>query len=388
MKVLQNLGLCLLFVTAMGCDEDVASLTTPAETTDIPIRWRMQPVNGMQQSRALVEADGTKTAEEFLQEACTSDKYERIVIWGDYANVISGQLITQEGFFAAANLAYYGIGADEDSPTGWDYDGEDRYWTLGGKYKFRAYYPKNGVNIVSSSNATTFVFEWNSIQSQTDLLVAYKEIDTRNWKLSDPVPLDMRHALAALKFNFCFVDGYYTEDRLTGCWLENSEEDDFSCVGILAYGGKDVNPEAMTWTEAYAYEPGVEMYKWTYDTGVPLKSEPGVDTDEAATDDDIITIATAYTGGATTGDKYSANDGWLLVIPQELSGNLCLCFTTAKGGSGNVYRAKIPANTGSDGSYKPGYKYNYTVQISKTNLILTLSIAAWNKLDSSYDIKF
>lgn len=388
MKVLQYIGLCLLLVTAMGCDEDVASLTTPAETTDIPIRWRMQPVNGMQQSRALVEADGTKTAEEFLQEACTSEKDERIVIWGDYANVISGQLITQEGFFAAANLAYYGIGADEDSPTGWDYDGEDRFWKLGGKYKFRAYYPKNGVNIVSSSNATTFVFEWNSIQSQTDLLVAYKEIDTQNWNLNDPVPLDMRHALAALKFNFRFVDGYYTEDRLTGCWLENSEEDDFSCVGILAYGGKNINPETITWTEAYAYEPGVEMYKWTYDTGVSLKSEPGVDTDEAATDDDIITMATAYTGGATTGDKYSANDGWLLVIPQELSGNLCLCFTTAKGGSDNVYRAKIPANTGSNGSYKPGYKYNYTVQISKTNLILTLSIAAWNKLDSSYDIKF
>lgn len=384
MKKLQYIGLCLLLVTVVGCGEDAASLTTPTETTDVPIKWRMRPVNGMQNSRALVEDAGTKTAEELLQEACAPGMSERIIIWGDYSYKTS----TQEGFFDGVNLAYYGISADEDSPTGWDYDGEDRFWKLGGKYKFRAYYPKNGVNIVSSSNATTFAFEWNSIQSQTDLLVAYKEIDTQNWNLNDPVPLDMRHALSALKFNFRFVDGYYTEDRLTGFWLENSEEDDFSCVGILAYGGKNVDPETMTWTGAYAYEPGVEMYKWTYDTGVPIKSEAGANADEAATDDDVITMATAYTGGTTTGDKYSTNDGWLLVIPQELSGNLCLCFTTEKGGVDNVYRAKIPADTGTDGSYKPGYKYNYTVQISKTNLILTLSIAAWNKLDSSYDIKF
>ncbi len=378
MKKLRYIGLCLLMATAVGCHEDAASLIPPAETADIPIRWKMQPVEGMQSSRALVEDAGTTTAEEFLQDACDADDAgsERIVIWGDYANVINGQQTVQEGFFDGVNLAYYGISAEEDSPTGWDYDGEDRYWTLGGTYKFRAYYPKNGVNIVSSSNATTFVFEWNSVQSQTDLLVAYKEVDTKNWKLSDPVPLAMKHALSALQFNFRFVDGYYTEDKLTGCWLENSKEDDFSCVGIFVYGGTS-DAENMAWAGAYAYEPGVEMYKWTYDTGIPIES----------TESGTVTMATAYTGGATSGEQYITNDGWLLVIPQQLSGDVYLCFTTEKGGS-NIYRAKIPANTGTDGSYKPGYKYNYTVQISKTNLQLSLSIAEWNKLDSSHDIKF
>lgn len=386
MKRLQHIGLCLLLCTATACNEDTAPPISPNQTTDVPIRWKMQPVEGMQSSRALVEDDGTTTAEEILQDACDADVAgsERIVIWGDYANVINGQQTVQEGFFDGVNLAYYGISAGEDSPTGWDYAGEDRYWTLGGTYKFRAYYPKNGVNIVSSSNATTFVFEWNSIQSQTDLLVAYKEVDTREWKpLNKPVPLDMQHALSALKFNFRFVDGYYTDDKLTGCWLENTKDDDFSCVGIFVYGGSS-DAENMTWAGAYAYEPGVEMYKWTYDAGIAIANNSGTDPNDMA--DDVMTTATAYTGGATSGGQYITNDGWLLVIPQQLSGEVCLCFTTEKGGS-NTYRVKIPANTGTDSSYKPGYKYNYTVNISKTNLELDLSIAKWNKLDSSHDIK-
>lgn len=337
------------------------------------IKWNINNIS-KHDTRALIEEQST------LEYACSpSGGKESIGLWGDYDAVVNGVTQTTVGFFKATELVYYGISPTEDSPTGWDYNGEDRYWTWGGSYKFRAYFPQKGVNMVSSSNATTFVFEWNSLQKQIDLLVAYNYIDTRKWDLKEPVPLNFNHALSALKFNFQFDEGYVANDKLTGFWLENSKEDDFASIGIMAYGATNESddPETMTWASAYSNEPGTEIYKWTYATGIPF----------SRTETNVSTIATAYTVGAELGSEYMTNDGWLLVIPQKSSGNVWLCFTTEKGGS-NVIRTKIPMNTGTDDVFKPGYKYNYTVTIGNTGLKLDLSIMDWNKRESSYDIKF
>jgi hypothetical protein len=35
-----------------------------------------------------------------------------------------------------------------------------------------------------------------------------------------------------------------------------------------------------------------------------------------------------------------------------------------------------------------GYLYNYTISVTKTNLDMSLSIAPWNELKSSFDISF
>lgn len=337
------------------------------------IKWRVDGVN-QHDTRSLIEDQST------LEYACSpSGGKESIGLWGDYDAVVNGVTQTTVGFFKATELVYYGMGPFEDSPTGWDYNGEDRYWTWGGNYRFRAYFPQKGVNVVSSSNATTFVFEWNSMLKQLDLMVAYREINTRIWDLDKPVPLTFNHALSALKFNFQFTDGYVAEDKLTGLWLENTAEDDFASIGIMAYGATEEtdDPEAMTWTKAYANEPGSEIYKWTYAEGIPF----------FRTADNVSTMATAYTTGFNDGGEYIDNDGWLLIIPQESSGNVNLCFTTEKSGS-HVYRTTLPANTGTDNTFKPGYKYDYTVTIGETDLRLDLSIAEWNRLESSYDIKF
>ena len=366
---------CLIFVFVLimcGCDKNEDN-GWDSDGSVIPVRWRINGIN-KHSSRALIDEQSA------FEYACSpTGGNESIGIWGDYEVLINGVLQTSIGFFQATELQYYGLSAEEGDPTGWDYSGEDRFWTWGGRYKFRAYFPQKGVDVVSSSNASTFVFEWNSMLQQQDLMVAYNYIDTQRWDLKDPVPLDFNHALSALKFNFQFEEGYVADDKLTGFWLENTEEDDFASIGIMAYGAttESDDPETMTWEKAYSNEPGMEIYKWTYPAGIPFYR----------TSDNTSATATAYTAGAEDGSEYITNDGWLLVIPQKPSGKVNICFTTEKSGT-TVYRAKMPAQTETDNVFRPGYKYNYTVTIGSTDLTLDLSIAEWNRLESSHDIKF
>ena len=242
-----------------SCGEDYYSIDL--KETNVPIGWKVNKINELgKTSRALIENKG------ILETACSpAGENESIGIWGDYDLVSDNQNQTIVGFFQATELQYYGISADEDSPTGWDYSGEDRFWTWGGRYKFRAYYPQKGVSVVSSSTASMFVFEWNSMLQQQDLMVAYNYIDTQRWDLKAPVPLEFDHALSALKFNFQFEEGYVADDKLTGFWLENTEEDDFASIGIMAYGAITATdaPETMTGERSYANEPGTEISKGT-----------------------------------------------------------------------------------------------------------------------------
>ena len=86
-----------------------------------------------------------------------------------------------------------------------------------------------------------------------------------------------------------------------------------------------------------------------------------------------------------------------MIIPQRSPGTVTVYFTTKKGGPSSVYSVKIPKITGTnkDGTknpsgefYAPGYRYTYTFTLTKTNADVTLGIAPWNELDSSYDIPF
>ena len=96
-------------------------------------------------------------------------------------------------------------------------------------------------------------------------------------------------------------------------------------------------------------------------------------------------IATAYNSSAAegSGQVYTGNNGWLLVIPQVIGPETVqLCFKTRTGGD-VVYRATIPAT-----ELQPGKRYTYLVKISSTQIELKLAIADWNERDSSYEIDF
>lgn len=394
----------------VGCNNDEEPIAPTPEATPTSISWSVLPVDGMQSSRALVANDAA------LQAACANGTGEGIGIWGDYDLTINGVKRTIEGFLDDVKLVYYGISDTEDSPTGWDYVADDQFWELGGQYRFRAYYPQTAIHehVIASSNATTFVINYNTTQLQEDLLVAYQPINTMQWNLAEPVPLQFRHALAGLRFQFQFEQGLDETDYLTSCWLQNTSARDFTSVGMLAYGTEDpdnnneYNPNWLDWHESYNSPVTEKMYYWecprTGSTGgIEIKMQ-GSSNPATAYSDDTNT---------TEGTEFMDNDGYVLIIPQQSDGTVQLCFTTYEGGE-TVYRIPLPQVTGtsmdtqrsnfsydenntlilgsaidaSGTDFVAGYLYTYMITITKTNLGMTLSIAPWNELKSSFDISF
>jgi hypothetical protein len=102
-------------------------------------------------------------------------------------------------------------------------------------------------------------------------------------------------------------------------------------------------------------------------------------------------MATAYTTG-----YYAENGGWLLIIPQESDGTVNLCFQTKNGGD-VVHRVGLPLITGINNLgrpdpygtwFAPAHRYTYNLVVTPATVEVTLGIAKWNDLESSYDITF
>ena len=306
---------------------------------------------------------------------------------------------------------------DKTKETSWEYDGDAAYWVPGGKYVFRAFYPQNEVNVMSKlSDARTLVVEMNTATVQRDMLLAHNTYDTVTGKdaagndktMADPVEFNFRHAMSALKFLFKFYDGsdgvLYSEDALTSCWLETTKDETFSITGIMIYGnGIDDTEGIIQWRNQYRLTSGIPFYRWKYSEGIPFSN---------INDSGKLkqTLATAYSASGTevedTGVEFTRNGGWIMIVPQESKGALRLCFTTKRGKEA-VFSVDIPAVTGTSREkyetapdvpeshkdaggtdYIPGWRYTYTVSISKTDADVDLSIAPWRRLDSSFDIKF
>lgn len=377
-----------------GCgSEDMPS----AETSGQRIWWNVDSVEGLRATKSLINSYDA------LVDACKPEgdggDGGSISVWADYT--IENE--TTKNVFEGTSIIYQDkVGGNPHSS--WNYKGNDIYWSLGGQYKFRAYYPTDadnkgandtdGIQLGDGCNATVFQMNYNTMMTQKDLLVAYNTIDTRSWNLSHPVPLNFRHALSALQFRFQLINTpgqeYLDSDYLTSVWMENtvtSEEEPFTSIGGMVYGD-DGNAEKLGWTENKWRDPGDRLYEWK-NSGVLMENRQ-------VGNEVQTTQAVAYTAaGTTSGQMFTDNDGFLLVIPQRSEGNVKLFFTTSHGGD-TKYSITIPKITGTDldgpsetGEYFiPGYRYIYTISIIKTDIRLLLTIKPWNKLDSSYSYNF
>lgn len=379
-----------------GCGrEDMPS----AEISGQRIWWNVDSVEGLRATKSLINSYDA------LVDACKPEgdggDGGSISVWADYT--IENE--TTKNVFEGTSIIYQDkVGGNPHSS--WNYKGNDIYWSLGGQYKFRAYYPTDadnkgandtdGIQLGDGCNATVFQMNYNTMMTQKDLLVAYNTIDTRSWNLSHPVPLNFRHALSALQFRFQLINTpgqeYLDSDYLTSVWIENivdESEKPFTSIGGLVYGNEgEGNEEKLGWTENKWRNPGDKLYEWVND-GVLMENRQEGGTVET-------TQAVAYTAtGTTEGQMFTDNDGFLLVIPQRSEGNVKLFFTTSHGGD-TEYSITIPKITGTDqngpsetGEYFiPGYRYIYTISITKTDIRLLLTIKPWNKLDSSYSYNF
>lgn len=364
-----------------------------------------------------------------LDDMCTPSVGGRaIALWGDYCrNRESKDRTEYVDIFESAQLTCN----PEATGTSWVYDGPARYWLRGCSYRFRAYFPAM-IEPVSSSNISTLSLEYPSNRVQEDLLVAYNEADSDSPDFDPrrPVELYFRHTLAALKLKFEL--DYANTDTITACWFENGVRDDFAVGGILfcerrESGGRifsSAEPPRESeldsyfqWLEGYHPEPKVDrFYKWTCTrtggrhNGLPLKTTLDADNNLR-----VETAACAYLcepGMTDAGELFTRNGGWLLIMPQESTGNLQLCFQTVHGGGSTVFRVAIPKNTGpvtnDDGDYvdaagnivgdvsqaaqydrwRAGKRYTYTVRIRKSDLSVSLAVADWNMRYSSTQIEF
>ena len=397
--VLSVLGLSSLLLLAVSCRKQ----EKPQPEQDGQVRWDVRGVEGYSTKSLIDNADS-------IQKACTpvseGGKGQTIGIWADYDITIDGTQYTVENVFKGTRLYYNPSSSDTD--TKWEYMGDPAYWVAGGKYIFRAYYPSGEVDVLeSSSSAKAFVVESNTVSTQRDLLLAFNSFDTVTGKyangttgnMSMPVPFYFRHTMAAVKVCFRFEDGFYSEDAITSCWFENSVNDDFAITGMMTYGDGVHHEEGkIQWIKSYSPVSGLQYYLWEHPDGVPFSSASGSEP----------VIATAYSvfSAGDTGEKFTGQDGFVMIIPQPSTGNQHICFTTKSGGNA-VFRIAIPKKTGTsnvkyladpddplthkadDGcDFIPGWRYTYTIVITKTDAKIVLGIAPWNKLDSSFSISF
>lgn len=395
---MKRLIFILTVILAMsGCRKDLHP-DRPAESYHV-MRFGVESVESLRGTKGIIEnISNLETACTPLYVSPSLTLKESVGVWADYDYLD----VTYSNLLSNVELAYYE--RPGGSSEGWNYGddaSDDEYWQIGGVYYFRSYYPQQALRdaIISTSSAKTFIVNYNTEVMQEDMMVGYKKVDTKTeLNLSEPVEIKLKHSMAALKFRFQFQyteEGkYYDTDKLTSCWLRNTDTDGFTTAGMMVYGvtddGGNYFPEQIDWAESY--QPTIKFFNWSYPSGIEFKNEndgDGVDFDP----EDEVKAATAYTAGD---GNFINNGGWLLVIPQHSDGTVELCFTTEKGGADNVYSVKLPSKTGTgtDGpdtegeEWIAGYRYTYTISITKTDLELFLSLSDWKQLDSSYSITF
>lgn len=387
------------------------------------VAWAVSSVSGFATKSLVTDLN-------YLQRACTpTDKEyssgvyglgQTIGIWADYAMTIDGQDHEVKDVFSGTELIYNPTITSDD--TNWEYKSTPAYWVIGGRYSFRAFYPEgsDGLDVNKElSNAKSLVIEMNTAKIQRDMLLAHKYVDTNDSKfnLDTPVGLDFRHGMSAFRFKFKFYDKedgvFYSEDALTSCWFEVDEDASFAITGYMVYGdGTTYEKEGLVhWRNQYSPAKGVRFYRWDYSEGLEFRNIKPAD-GESFTASKHQTVAMPYSVSGTAegdqGEEFTRLDGWIVVIPQTSNGKIKLCFKTKLGGDA-VFSVNIPEKTGTswekyedapypddmsvqkdaDGTdYIPGWRYTYTVSISKTDANVSLSIAPWKRLDSSFDIKF
>lgn len=366
-----QLVVALCTMTVLSCSDDEDSELSPDKLC--PISFSIEQVGGMQTTRTMIE-NATD-----LQNACTPKEAgnanylgEAIGLWGDVETAY-GQA---DSVFADRWLAYGTIGNVPYNPKNkWNYYGDNRYWLKNATYKFRAIYPRILIAGVSyeyidkenSSAEALLTSDYFTQYAQRDLMVAYAEANTTT-ATPENIELKMQHALTAIQFDFKLQENTPNK-KLTDVWLQPTTGSDLIVTGVLNYNTENLTE--ANWTHGISSTVGYKTYHWANSEGLTLST----------------TATTAYTTPSgtttTTGSHYTNNKGSLLIIPQQSTGTVELHFIV----SGKEYKIMIPANTGTESTYKPGKRYIYTVTISN-NIELTLRIVDWNERKSTFDITF
>lgn len=133
---------------------------------------------------------------------------------------------------------------------------DKKYWKRNMYYRFRAYHPYNATLLQSSSSADGIDIEYRILDDSYDLLLASaKRCPAKD--NYDPVKMEFKHALCALKFKIAFKETVTPED-----YTDNIIH--FYIKGLNAYGhlnytgfGED---EAFNWQGTFNSQD--KLYEW------------------------------------------------------------------------------------------------------------------------------
>lgn len=372
--ILLHVVIAALSFSMLSCSEEGTGYTPLVENNYIT--WNVVSTD-MQSGRALIIND------DMLKSACSTGG-KSIGIWSAYEH----EGVTTYNVLGNDNgdvSLIYDKDTNWDNYRWWTYGETAAEWVIGAKYTFKAYYPKLVVNEISSSDESTFVFDYNTERHQEDLMTAYAYVDTQDTAFNQnfPVQLKMLHTLSAMRFQFSFINAdnttYEDNDALTAFWFENTLPGrGIATTGVLAFGTVDENGvmdgEHIHWYNEDYPEPSTptkerRIFEWQDNSGVNFNST----TTER-------NVATAYSTDFDGNQKYAVNDGWILIIPQTTDGTVKLCFKLKTTGD-DVHRIALPA-----AKYDAGMRYTYDIRFGQTSVNLVLKIADWNELKSTQNI--
>lgn len=355
----------------LACIEEHESQSAAESLASIPIRLDVNST-----TRALIEEYNQ------LKVACNPNKgADAIGIWSAYElddRKVRNVLGNPTGDVA---LQYF-ENTEWDNYNGWSYGESAVFWTPNAKYTFNAYFPMDVIDEISTSNISTFVIDYNTEVHQDDLMMAYAFSDTgaTGFSVYTPVTLNMLHTLSAVRFQFLFKNSddstFEDSDRLTACWLENTATGTgLATTGMLAFGTAQddgtIDGEHIHWYNENYPSPSTptlprRIYFWEDASGVPFSSTPT----------EVMTATTHSTGDGL----YASNNGWIMVIPQQIDESVQLCFKIATTGD-LVHRINLSATR-----FEAGMRYTFNIRFGQSDVGVSLTIADWNELKSSYDI--
>lgn len=299
------------------------------------IHWNVQSVT-LEDSRSLIGDN------EMLIKACTPALGgQAIGIWSaQKLNGNQNEIPTQNvlGNPTGDVRLIYDEGTAWENWNGWTYGIMAVYWKINATYYFNAYYPKEGGMTDIKQTTTSISGKYNTTTTQNDFMLCRQIVDTSadNFTAA-PVPLLMKHALAALRFQFESNSKY--PKYVQSFALKNESTNGLATSGTITYQDGDIN--IANWA---ANTPTTgDIYAWEH----PSDGVAFTNTEKA--------IAYQAATNTVVGNVYTENDGWVLTIPQTYNGGTKMSFTI----DGEDYEVELPKK-----DFLPGTKYTYLIKVT------------------------
>lgn len=283
-----------------------------------------------------------------------------IALYGDWIRNkdVTPQLRTE--IFHNQQLIYDGAGP---SPAGWNYT-PIQYWASYGWYDFTAFWPAT-TRVMGTATASTLALEYMTATDEDDLMVAYTFTPTQ--KDEKAVPLNFRHALAAVKV--LFIKGETTLPyELTNCYFTSINH-----TAALVFEPSEQNPTPDL-TSAWV---------------APVRGY--VDPVDPSMSDRIRESTTAYYL-EQGGDTYAQFN---LMIPQSLVvaadvAKPAITFTLnvywyGLGAAPDEVTTTLELPTDKVTQWEAGKKYTYSVTVQPNKFDVEVRTTKWDEVDATAD---